>query len=331
MASPTTAASPSGLASPPLPPSSPWEVDPDPDPDPVPSPACAPVWDAPSSGDLAAPAPLLPPPTAPGAPSQLLSPAAPVAQTRLPPPPDRLPPNFRPQVVGLSVATPSAAAPSAAAPSTTAAEDVGGKLGWQEVHNRRRPQQCGKPPSPRRVDADRAKAFRRRVRGQCFRCLEPGHLVAACHGRIRCLSCRRSGHRERDCWQHKKANQVTAPVCSGSPAIGLHRPLDRSWASVAAFPAVHEDCVRTQRTAGAASASSAVPPDEVLKSALAEQATMLRVVLQEMASVQFEELIKPVRVVSENLECLLERLGGKIPLFVSLTPSKGISYKISVF
>ena len=78
-------------------------------------------------------------------------------------------------------------------------EDVGDELGWQEVCNRRRPQRSLPPAPPLSVEETRAVAFRRRVRGRFFRCLASVHRVADCHGKIRCLSCRRSGHRERDC------------------------------------------------------------------------------------------------------------------------------------
>lgn len=149
-------------------------------------------------------------------------------------------------------------------------------------------------------------------------------MVAACHGRVRCLSCRRSGHRERDCWQRKKAAKASAPVysglpaataptCSSVPAVGSRRrPLDCSWASIAALPAVHEDNIHAQPTANAAAASSATPPDAMLKSVLAEQAKLLRAELQGLATLQLEELVKPVRDVSKSMRDLLDRLGSML-------------------
>ncbi|KAM0847254.1 hypothetical protein ACQ4PT_055136 [Festuca glaucescens] len=264
-----------------------------------------PVPGCPAAGEVGDAATGAPPPPR----IQMLCPAAPTAPTQLPPPPDRLPPNFVPQVVE---------------PSSCSPADAGDKLGWQKVCNRRRPQLNGPPPSPRRVGDVGVMTFRRRMHGRCFRCLDPGHLVAACHGRVRCLSCRRSGHRERDCWQRKKATQASAPVCSGLPAAtaptcsGLpaagsrRRPLDRSWASIVAPPVVHEDCIHAQPTADAAAASSAIPPDAMLKSVLAEQAKLLRAELQGLATFQLEELVKPVRDVSKSLQGLLNRLGSML-------------------
>ena len=191
-------------------------------------------------------------------------------------------------------------------------EDVSDELGWQEVRNRRRPQRNALPPSPRREGADRDMAFRRRVRGRCFRCLAPEHRVAGCLGRVRCLSCNVSGHRERDCWRHQQAGE--APLCSESPAAGPHRPLDRSWATVAAgLPASHEDrspTVRALPTANSESAGSTAPPEATLRSILEEQTTLLRVELQGLVSPQLEEVVHPLRSVMESVQGLLERVGS---------------------
>ena len=278
---------------------------------------------------------------------QLLCQAAPLSLA--------LPPNFPPLVGG-----PVVSASSASAPADAAVEDVGGAVGWQEVRNRRHPQLNRPSPSAHPVGAaDRAKEFRRRARGQCFRCLESDHLVAACQGRIRCIGCRRSGHRERDCWQRKKAGQAPAHACSRPPAADPlaagPRRHGRSWASVVAQPrgsaadggapeadpdgpsadlrtlqpllAAQAEALTAELQAmfaarlevlfkplqdlvAAAVASPEVPPDEVLKCAFAEEATMLRYALPAMVSSQLDELIKPVRVMSESLQGLLERLGS---------------------
>jgi hypothetical protein len=48
---------------------------------------------------------------------------------------------------------------------------------------------------------------------------EPGHHIAGCLGRIRGLACHRSGHRERDCWQHPQA--VVAPPAANKDSGSL--------------------------------------------------------------------------------------------------------------
>ena len=280
MASPASAAPSSAVAAPPLsPPSPPGDEALDPDPEPDPSSAAP----APAAMAPAAPAPAA---TAPAAPATAATATAPAPAA----PTDR----------GTEQAAPAADAGVVA-------------LGWQEVSYRRRPLQSVPPRSPLGDGEDRAMAFRRRVRGRCFRCLARGHRVADCHGEIRCLSCNRSGHRERDCCQHQQAGQAPpqlagqAPLCSGSPAAVPCCPLDRSWASVAAHPAVHVGRSRAQSTAGAASACVAAVHDATLKSVFAEQAALLRAELRGLASVPVEEMVVPMRVVTESLQGLLER------------------------
>lgn len=194
------------------------------------------------------------------------------------------------------------------------------------MRNRRHPHPSRPSPSARPMGADRAKEFHRRARDRCFLCLESGHLVAACQGRIRCIGCRRSGHRERDCWYRQNVSQVPAPVCSGSPAVGPRCPLDRSWAAVAALPVAVEDrghLVCLQQANGAASAGSAIPPNEVLKFVFAEQSTLLRAELKELASSQIEELARPLHDVSESLQGLIVRLGSLMERAV--TAMEGLS------
>jgi hypothetical protein len=57
-----------------------------------------------------------------------------------------------------------------------------------------------------------------------------------------------------------------------------------------------------------AASSPVVPPDKVLKSAFAEEATMLRSALPEMVSSQLDGLMKPMCVATESIQGLLERL-----------------------
>jgi hypothetical protein len=84
---------------------------------------------------------------------------------------------------------------------------------------------------------------------------------------------------------------------------------------VAALPAAvevrgHHVC--SQLSNGAASASLAIPPDEVLKSVIAEQATMLRAELQLLASSRIEDLARPLHAMSESLQGLIVRLGNLV-------------------
>ncbi|KAM0866083.1 hypothetical protein ACQ4PT_042846 [Festuca glaucescens] len=75
---------------------------------------------------------------------------------------------------------------------------------------------------------------------------------------------------------------------------------------------MHEACIRAQPTTDIVAVSSAVPPDAMLKSVLAEQAKLLRAELQGLATFQLEELVKPVPDVSESLWGFLERLGSML-------------------
>ena len=135
------------------------------------------------------------------------------------------------------------------------------------------------------------------MRGRCFRCLSSEHRVVDCHGKIRCLSCRQSGHRERDCWRREQAMQ--APLCSGSPAAGPRRPLDRSWASVAAPPVELKDREpndRVQPVTSLVSTSTVALPEVIPKSIIEEQSTVLRAELQGMVASQPEEMIQPLQI-----------------------------------
>ena len=167
-------------------------------------------------------------------------------------------------------------------------------VGWQVVCNKRRPSPLLPPRSPPQRGEDRAMAFRRKLRGKCFRCFSPDHRVADCHGKVRCLGCRRSGHRERDCWQHQKPSQ--ADLCpgsaAGSPAAGSRRPLDRSWASVAAPTS------RVQPITNPGSASLVAALD----------ATSLRDELRGLIEPQLREMTTSQSKMEESVQGLLTRL-----------------------
>ena len=120
-------------------------------------------------------------PGAPSVGSQLPSPAAPAVPPHLPPP-DRLPPNFKPQVVGPLPLL---------------------EQGWEEVRRKKKE----KLPAPPRKETGLSLAFNRRTFDLCFRCLEPDHFVTDYRGPVRCLSCRGSGHRERDCTARHSAGK----------------------------------------------------------------------------------------------------------------------------
>ena len=222
---------------------------------------------------------------------------------RPPPPPDRLPPNFQPQVLPLPADEVEGDFQPQVLPRP-ADEVVGDELGWQEVRNRRRPR-CSPPLPPPRGGEDRALAFKRRVRGRCFRCLAPDHRIAGCHGKIRCLACHCSGHRERDCWQRQVANQ--ASPCSVPLAAAPLRPLDRSWVSVAAPAAAHGGLPPTSRHE---SASPTATQDVMQRSFLEGQVMLMRAEMRDLVVSQLEKMAvsRPERM--EPMQSLMERLGS---------------------
>jgi hypothetical protein len=78
--------------------------------------------------------------------------AALVPAPLLRPPTDKLPPNFKPQVVWPTCAVP---------------DEAGGELGWQEVREHRQLQRSKLPSSPHRERDVCVIAFRRRAHGMC--------------------------------------------------------------------------------------------------------------------------------------------------------------------
>ncbi|KAK1632666.1 hypothetical protein QYE76_006981 [Lolium multiflorum] len=104
---------------------------------------------------------------------------------------------------------------SPARASTTPAPPVHGIHGqsseWQLVVSRRRrrpppvPSSAAPRPRPNSPPAtgvmrrSRFPLHKKRLRGECFKCLSPGHHVADCRDPVRCRSCRRSGHIAKEC------------------------------------------------------------------------------------------------------------------------------------
>ena len=200
----------------------------------------------------------------------------------LPPPPARLPPDFTP--VHISELLPAPA-----------------EREWVEVGGRRRPRlQMAPAPLPRK-ETGLSHAFKQRTFGLCFRCLSPDHFVADCHGPVRCLGCRHSGHRERDCPARFSASQAPdrrscSPPCrsrdepgSRSPPSPPRRP-QGSWAAVVA-PLDAPNLV-----AGLGEvAADADSPVAGLRPLLAAQAEALSTELQAMFEARLEEVFLPLR------------------------------------
>ncbi|CAM0907931.1 unnamed protein product [Alopecurus aequalis] len=243
----------------------------------------------------------------------------------LPPPPAQLPPNFTPELV--------------------ADASVGSmERAWEEVGGRRRHKQEKAPAPPPRKETGPSLAFKRRTYGLCFRCLAPEHFVADCHGPVRCLSCRRPGHRERDCTMRQSAGRDprrrrspsppaapgrpssrvrhdcnTPRSCSRSPPVTPLQPR-RSWAAVVVPPDAHSLEVPQP---GAPAAEPAVDLG-LLQPLLVAQAERLSAELQSMFASRLEEVFRPLRdlvaavqgwtdQVSSLLE-LMETAGGSFVL-----------------
>ena len=170
--------------------------------------------------------------------------------------------------------------------SASGVEDDG--PAWQVVRGKKRLPRNLPPPSPPRGREERVTAFRRRVRGCCFRCLEPGHRVAGCVGDIRCLACRCSGHRERDCELGKK--NCHAPPASLMPASGTRRPLDRSWAAVAApLPKLGDLGSPSRARPTAISASATLEMDCPAPACPAAPSDMLHILEEQAALLRAEQ------------------------------------------
>ena len=227
-----------------------------------------------------------------GAPAPTLSPPFGLSVPPLPPPPAELPPGFTPVLI-------------------SDAPVVSTETAWVEVGGRRRPRPEKAPvPSPR-MEAGLPPAFKRRTYGLCFRCLSPDHFVVDCHGPVRCLRCRHSGHRVRDCEARFSARKEHHPH-SSSPPVPPCRPKDppreprpgsrpppapsdrllRSWASVVS----HQDAINLEACGGSELGG-------LVASQLEEMAAFE---LRRMESVQ--GLMKRLESLVERVEVALEKL-----------------------
>lgn len=125
------------------------------------------------------------------------------------------------------------------------------EAGWEHVERGHRFGR-GAPPVPSREGLERSLAFKRWARGRCFRCLERGHQVHACHDSFRCIRCRRPGHRERFCRAHSPVARDRSPVARvSSPVSQAHHQRSRSpfvqpcssqtrcWAEVVSNSSLH--------------------------------------------------------------------------------------------
>ncbi|KAK1693973.1 hypothetical protein QYE76_010670 [Lolium multiflorum] len=100
------------------------------------------------------------------------------------------------------------------APAPPALGIHGQSSDWQLVVSRRRrrppPVPSSAAPRPRPnsppvtgvMRRSRFPLHKKRVRGECFKCLSPGHHVSDCRDPVRCRSCRRSGHIAKECRAH---------------------------------------------------------------------------------------------------------------------------------
>uniref|UniRef100_A0A453ADB2 CCHC-type domain-containing protein n=1 Tax=Aegilops tauschii subsp. strangulata TaxID=200361 RepID=A0A453ADB2_AEGTS len=241
---------------------------------------------------------------------------------KLPPPPDRLPPNFTPPVV-------------------TDASQASTEKGWVEVGGQHRRRLERLPAPPRKKETDRVLAFKRRAYGLCFRCLAEDHFVADCRRPITCLGCGRAGYRERGCPDHLPASHGhlhSALLPPAAPHLPTHPPQapslrlqKRSWASVVAAP--------TRLVQGVPCSNSGAPcsglsdPDEstlaadlgLLKPLFAAQTEALRAELQALVTARAEEVVQPLRDMAVALQGwaaqvsgLLERLEAISGKFVDL-------------
>ncbi|CAM0873675.1 unnamed protein product [Alopecurus aequalis] len=217
--------------------------------------------------------------------------------TLLPPPPAVLPPNFTPGHISDVLVVPTEPA-------------------WVEVGGRRRPRLEKMPAPPPRMESGLSPAFKRRTFGLCFRCLSPEHFVADCHGPVRCLGCRRPGHRERDCQTRHSGGQAPQlhpcpPPAPPSPSMDLladqeHRPCSpspppqRSWASVVALP---------EAPRGPGDPATGVAPG-LLQPLLAAKAEALSAELQAMFAARLEEVFLPLRDLVAAVQGWSEQVSG---------------------
>ena len=312
-------------------------------------PASAPAAPAPAATADLAPAAWAPAALDPAAPAPATeAPAAPDAAPPLPPPPDKLPAGFTPTVVpGDSMATVEQAWVEVGArrrprPEKVAAPPPRKEAGLPRAFKQRTFGLCFRCLASDHFVAGCRGSIR------CLGCGVSGHLERDCKAphpagsgpphcpRTPAEPCQRpipsSGASPaqplRPCrsWASVVAQpggsaadgDVSAAGSGGPPAVlGSVEPLLAAQAEVitaelqAMFAARLEVLFKPlQDLVAAAVASQEVPPDEVMKSAFVEEATMLRSMLPEMVSSQLGELIEPVRVMSQSLQGLLEQLGS---------------------
>ncbi|XBJ23022.1 hypothetical protein VPH35_001289 [Triticum aestivum] len=232
----------------------------------------------------------------------------------LPPPPPRLPANSTPKLV-------------AEAPVTSSEQP------WVEVGGQHRSRMEKAPaPSPRK-GVGVSLAFKRRTYGRCFRCLASEHFVADCRDPIRCLGCGISGHREREFPTRLPAKQASTPHSPSHAAFPRRSPdappyhapppypPHRSWASVAASPAVLVQEAPCSNSGSPCSGladlvkSSIAAELGLLQPHFAAQIEALHTEVQALAATRTEEVIQPLRDMAFALQgwavqvsSLLERL-----------------------
>ncbi|KAM0868102.1 hypothetical protein ACQ4PT_041533 [Festuca glaucescens] len=140
----------------------------------------------------------------------------------------------------------------------------GQSLEWQLVTSRRRrrsppvPSSAASRPRPNGSPANgvmrppRFPLHKKRVRGECFKCLSPGHHISDCRDPVRCRSCRRNGHIAKECragpspcrsakerLQHHPsttASSLPPPTLMASRPGEAHRRLARSTAVIVCMP-----------------------------------------------------------------------------------------------
>uniref|UniRef100_A0A8R7U835 CCHC-type domain-containing protein n=1 Tax=Triticum urartu TaxID=4572 RepID=A0A8R7U835_TRIUA len=163
-----------------------------------------------------------------------------------------------------------------------------------------------------------AAAFRRRTYGRCFRCLAPDHKAAFCRDPIRCLTCLRSGHRERDCCLRLSSVRAPRRCARAFPAPPCPSSDSRSWASVVA-PVVHAEVLESVRFSEASSGGSsdhevvAKSSESLLASSGSDPQVMMELALRPLHKLEDSLCLWLARATS-----LLERAEASVGLQGSL-------------
>jgi hypothetical protein len=145
------------------------------------------------------------------------------------------------------------------------------------------------------------------LHGRCCRCLVVGHRAANCRDSFRCSRCFENGHRARGCCNAccplSFLSSLTAPELSHlankfcvPPApshVQREAMLPSSWASVVS-----------------ATAGLRAPADVALQSIFQAHTELLHSELQDLASSQLKEAIRPMREVADSLRGWLLRVEG---------------------